>query len=1013
MIVMILKIKKIFTLLMLSICLIIFTNNIFAISLNIDSFQVRTDSYNFYDNVQQGNYYDNVDLKMNFSIDQLLSNNNYLPVLLNSKIYGLLPNGQIVLIDVMPTMHHNIYSTNIEEYFSNNLFYLDPSFAAYMISLNINSLDNSYSDVDYAYIFSDYTIYENFYDEDYFEDFEDSENPNSNEDDDLPDDEFEDDFSLSGVQDFYLDEDEKEDYKLYLKNNSDEELQIISITTNEPTRLDVEDIDYSEFINSDSTATITLELLSDTVSSDYTGELEINVMARYLEQDDISKTYVSNYHIEDEDSQNTSDCSDLEIDNSRFTINDNFISNLEIILINESDDYYFELDEVNIESDSILETKVVNFTEEIDEESNGVINLEVISDDISNNTTRTIELEIEGYFKRENRDSEKCRISKNLRINVEDNSSNEDNSTSQTNCNNLILFTPSIIQEENTIKNYNKNKGFFVINNSNKEFTITNLIISDNTSKSTLSKNISSTKIYANSDLSLDFDLQTNEITNNLIYSKANVSISGTFSDGSICNALDTKQNFDLSIVSSEDKCSKIGLRSKIITTGNNTITLFNNSDLSFYVTDFLEANKFNLESNVNSVQHTIEKNKTKDVSVGFSGNGSLELKLNGVFSDGTNCSFSETRSGIFASTNISEIDFAANIDNCSFQLEVPSYLEIDDSYETINLNFKNLSVNGGKITLIGNGVVVNPSIIYLDGQDDFQKNIVISNFYEPESVFYNVKLNGCETKTDFTNLEEKIDVSKRIYFVSYPNLLKPSSKLVVVDLEINNSYNTKQNIKLKVSGFPSSWTIESKDVLLNERTSNTLNYSFYIDDLNNSKKYNGYIEIYKNNLKINSVPLTVDLTKPTKELIMKSSLSKLNSLENTYALELFINNKSNSSKEYVVDFNLDGNYVVEGNKEINLLADENKTIEYKIVTFALLKDSSVIDVIIKDKVSGEELESSELVYTLENNVGLTGFLVFNSLLTEIGLAIVLIIIIISIIIQIKKNKISKNKPKI
>jgi hypothetical protein len=1007
-----LKINKILLFIFLIFCLIIFTNNISAISLNIDSFQIRTDSFDFFANTQQGNYYDNVDLRVNFYLDQLPNNYNYVPILVRPKIYGLLPNGQSVLVDVLPTTHYNIYSTNMEQYVSNNLFYLYPNYVAYMIALNINSLDNLYFDQSYAYVIVDHTIYENSYIEDYFEDFQNIDDNNDTKEID----DFYDDFSLSGLKDIYLDEDETKNYKLYITNHSDKTLQIISVTTSEPTRLDIKSIDHLEFVNSNSKENIIIKLLSETVSNDYVGDLTINVVARYLAQNDIYKYYNFNYHIEDESSKNTSNCSDLDIENYRFEINDNSITNKEIIIENKSDDYYFEINKVSIEEDPILNINIIDFKEEIQKNNNGYINLEIVSEDVLYNSFRNLELEIEGYFKRENREPKKCKFSQNLRINVINDTSNQELINNTEDCSNIIVFVPDIIQEENTIKNYNKNKGFFVINNSNKEFTIRNLIINDNTNLAKLTKNTIPDKIYANSDVSLDFDLQTNEITNNYNFSKASISVIGTFLDGTICNSNDIKKYFDLAIVSLENKCSKIGIQSKIINSRENTITLFNNTDMDFYVNDFLKTNNYNLEYNISSTQHTINKENTKDINVGFLGNGILELKISGTFSDGTSCLFNETISGIFTSSNISKANFSRNLDNCLFQLEVPSYLEIDDSYETINLNFINLSSNGGKITIIGNGAVINPSIIYLDGEDNFQKSLVISNFSDPKSVFYKVQLNGCETKTDFTNLEEKINISERINFITYPNLIKPSSKIVNLNLEINNSYNTTQEIIIKLSGFPQTWNIPKKDIILDSRNSTTLNYNFYIDDINISKKYNGYIEIYKNNLKINSVPLTIDLTKPSEELIIKSNLNKSNDFNNIYILELYLENKSNSYKEYIVDFNLNDDYIIEGNKEINLLVNENKTIEYKIVSQTLLKDNSKINLIIKDKISGEQLESKDVIYKEEKkeNAGLTGFLIFNSFLADIVFIIILIIVLIIIIINIiSKIKTHKNKNKI
>ena len=315
-------------------------------------------------------------------------------------------------------------------------------------------------------------------------------------------------------------------------------------------------------------------------------------------------------------------------------------------------------------------------------------------------------------------------------------------------------------------------------------------------------------------------------------------------------------------------------------------------------------------------------------------------------------------------------------------------------------------------------GAVVDPSIIYLDGYDDFTRALTLSNFNNPTYVIYNVRLNGCQEKIYTTKLTSSVSQDKKIMITSSPSVITPTKNRTLTNVSILNTYNTEKNITLKLAGLPDTWKIYENDSIMNidlvnsqtrskdrytigSNQTKTIYFGIVIPENEIKTKYNAYFELYESNVLVSKTQVTIDLTPVLSDVeIISKSLIMINDFENAYNLKITLKNNSSFSKDLEILFKVDENTVIDGEKLFTMYADSNKTIEYKIVTKTKLKDgdnSIAFDII--DKQSGKLIESDSATYSAIDNKrkGLTAFFTFSTVSGTVGL-IVLIIIILLII---------------
>lgn len=981
---------KIFLLMFCLVLLLSFTKDVSASNLYIDAALVSTDSFPGYLNVQYGSYYDNINLRVGLRLGSIPTGYSSVPIIVSPKVYGITSSGSSVHLYTVPNIYYYVGAPTYHEYVIPNVYYLQPNYSSYKVVTYARPIySTSYvQQTSYVYVDPTVTIPPSILDPPYQP--EDPTPPTPT------------DYYLSGQRDIYFDEYQDYTYNLRIVNNSNQPLSLVSIQTTNPARLDVRGINYSSTVSPNSTGYATIRLRSSGVSSDYTGSFEISVVGKYGNNPDIHRTYNVTYHIYDEYSTNHGNCRDISLDERySFVFEDNKVYVKDLIINNDSRDYDFEITNISLQDLSSVKTKIISYPETIYRRNTGTIKTEYLIENINHNINTSVRLEIEGKLTRTGSYSRNCNITETVRLNLRNTTTPETPSTS---CSSIQIFAPNILQQGNDSKQYTIDNGFFIKNNTNQKFNIDNISITTTTNKATTTRTTTTNNIYAESTMPLIFTINTQEVPSSLS-ERLTIRVNGRFDDNTYCNFSDISKTVDFKITGPEDKCSKVNLSSKIITQGRNEISLSNNTNETFYVESFLINNKHNLDATIVNHQQTVYKNDITNVPINFSGTGSLEILFKGRFADGYVCEYRDTSAGLF---NAQKTDYSFDESNdCLINLNIPNNFQIKDLIEHLDFSFINNTLKGGRIIITGQGLVVSPTVVSFSGLESFNETLTLSNYNNPKTINYTVLLTGCDPQNFITNVSEIVDFSQRLEVLSYPQRITPQDKEVTFSLVLKNNFSYNEDITIKLAGFPNTWNIQDKRVVIPSRDTQTISLSMTIDELSENKEYSGFIEAYKFNELVFKKPLVIDLFKEASEKIDVSyTLKQIENLKNAYSLVLTINNTAGTDKALSVNFiesdSLKDSLVIEGPLQIDLSENEIKNIEYKIVSpKELFLNDLKINVV--DKETNTILEEIVVIPERTSLPFLTGFFSLGS--TQNILLLLIVIVVIIVVVNVNKKK--------
>ena len=439
-----------------------------------------------------------------------------------------------------------------------------------------------------------------------------------------------------------------------------------------------------------------------------------------------------------------------------------------------------------------------------------------------------------------------------------------------------------------------------------------------------------------------------------------------------------------------ETSCDDISLYAMDISQAENSTDYFseddgfyvsNNSDRTFTITSLsLNDNSSFVSISNLSYSKTITSRDTsslnftlKTINVNTTEYSRGTLSVAGRFSDGRTCSSSNIGVKYFdisvnnstsgTTTNNASTNNSSNLSgsSCSIDIIAPSTISVNNSQESLNVSFKNYTSKNGRIEITSNGLTTNPSVIFLSGFDNFSQNITLSNFNNPTSVTYTAYLNGCSSKSTFTNIINNISESDRITLVSYPTFISPLSNNINISVNVNNSFNVSKNVTLKLAGFPSNFSSSPKSITLSPHSTKQVDLELSIPQNAQKIDYQGYIELYSGSLLVNKYPITLSLSPAKSEITIISSSKQSSTQDRTYTITLTLRNNTSNIQESIVDFGLSDTYVIDGEKNIYLLPNEEITKIYKVVSPTRLREDKVLDIKIKDKTTNKELANEKI----------------------------------------------------
>lgn len=910
--------------LMLIFSVILFSSVVFSYTIGFDYAEVRTTSYPTYLPYQYASYYDTIDLRYGIYGSGISSPVN---IVVSPKVYGINLSGQRVFVHNIQTQSFLMQPYGVYTYAYNPMFYFDPAYQVYEVVLDLQSLDGQYYTSTNTYIYASGSSGNNT---------PPPQTPPSNVVSC-------DDFSISGFSDIYLQEDKRDYYNIYIVNSINKPLTItsVSITPQNPINLDIENISYPYTISGYQTRSAEVKLFADTVSSNYTGYFDVEVVGKY-ENLTCSKTYNVRYRINNALLGNNASCNDIKIMDNYFTLSSNESKNVEINIENRSLDYYFEVNDIKIKkpSNSIVTANIRNNLYRIYEDSFKTLNINLRADSTTLYKTENLTLEIEGYLKRDNREDRRCKINQTISVRVSPTSS-----TQTTNeCKDVSIFTRNITQKEGTTESYSKDSGFYILNNSNKKFVITGVNYQDNTSNANILSKAIDYNVYPLSFNSLNFDLITSNITSNSS-SKANIFIQGYFENGASCNYSDIKSEFNIAITKEDDMCYNVGIKDSSFKEGNNFITVYNNTAVDFSVNDVISQKNQNTKVNVPVKAFVIPKNSQKTISVGANGIGSFELLLKGQFSNGKSCDYMQTNSGYFSSEgyNFSE-------KTCNFDFTYPNvkYVSLDSDF--VEFTFKNLTNKSGVIKLSATGAVIEDPLINFSAYADISKRVYLKNIKNPKIVLYTVDIYGCPPVSYFTNLYPySQNIEGDVSFITYTSNISSIEDRLLSSLTLKNNSSRNESVEVKFAGFPNNFTFVTTDeflskdiftfsqhkesILINPNSSKNINFGVIVPSSAENIKYNGYIEVYSSSRLILREAFSIDRTITKEGLVVNTSLEALDLKKNKVLLSFEFENNLDKKRSLYLSFEDENSFSLEGDRTI-VIGPNSQVIKSYTVTY-------------------------------------------------------------------------------
>ncbi|HRT02364.1 MAG TPA: hypothetical protein P5513_00235 [Candidatus Diapherotrites archaeon] len=385
-------------------------------SINVSNVQVKSDTYTSFENVNYANYNENIDVKINVDVSGDIGES--IPIYATLYIIGILPNGTKEVSLVSPTNLFYVSSNSTFEYDYDNLFVFKTKYVGYEIKLDISYNNNTLTDSGSAYV---YLIGQSSFPSDV---------------DDVPNNTLPphncSGFYVSGPSTIYLDEDDDASYSFSIINLSNTNLIIDSIDVSDADELDIDDISFPDIVSANSTGHAHLDLFADTVSSDDSGSFEINVIGV---SNGVSCTDVFsvNYHIDNQEHENSASCSDISYDNVSFSIDEDDSKFVYLNITNESLDYVYEIEEIEIDDGEYVFASVSNPPSIIDEDSTEKIKLNLSSDFVSSDTIEHLDLYVRGHFTRPGYEDKTCNKHIDVSIKVLNSSSIHISSPSSSN----------------------------------------------------------------------------------------------------------------------------------------------------------------------------------------------------------------------------------------------------------------------------------------------------------------------------------------------------------------------------------------------------------------------------------------------------------------------------------------------------------------------------------------------------------------------------------------------------
>jgi len=343
----------------------------------------------------------------------------------------------------------------------------------------------------------------------------------------------------------FLDESDRETVVFSIRNRANDNFIVEDVDVfDNSTFLSIGTIDFDSFIREDNNEDLSIDLVSNSVTSDREVSVTIDIRGQFENGEDCSfseierETFRVRIDNDGGTGNNNGVCSDIDVITRTVTMDESDTENVSFEIRNNGNDEFRIIDVDVSESSSFLSVSNIDWDNLINEDDEGNLEFDLRSTSVSSDRTDTVEIEIRGEFA----DGEDCSFSEigreTFRVEIDNGGG-----TSSGVCSDIDLTVSNVTVPENT-----KRTHFVTIDNDNsRDFTITNISVTDNSSYFSVDVQDEPNRIDAGDSERIELEIDADSVTTDRTGS-AEVRVSGRYSNGTTCSSTSIKQNFNVTV---------------------------------------------------------------------------------------------------------------------------------------------------------------------------------------------------------------------------------------------------------------------------------------------------------------------------------------------------------------------------------------------------------------------------------------------------------------------------------
>jgi len=573
------------------------------------------------------------------------------------------------------------------------------------------------------------------------------------------------------TDDITIESDDKEAFFFRIYNYSDEDFYIFQANVwRESGRYDISIVDYGGTVEEGGFEWITIEVESERVNNDSTGQSYIELRGQFDNGDYCGFGNIDDFYfdvtVEEGGTTGDVDCGNIEIKANNIHVDESSREIVSFTIENDTDED-FDLQGLELEeSSSYFDVEVYSKPSEIRAGESATFRLRIDSERVSSNKQGTVTVEARGRFE----GGEYCSLSE---INEERFTVYVDNSGSTTptdDCDEIEIDVSDVFIDEDSTRTVS----FRIRNRDNDDFEVKGITLDESSSYFSARVTTKPLWVRAYDDAIFKVRIESDNVSSDR-QGDVTVQVKGEFEDGEYCGYSDvTEEEFTVFVdnegsggTSPSTECEDVTLNASTVrvekdTTKYATIFLENDNDEDFlidYVSVFDSSTNFQAEENgyakkVPAFGSSYINVKIRAYEYAETCSEDVFVVVKGHFQGEQECYLFDNEIDVFSviieekqpDPAFPDPDFTG--DCTYFSLIVPNNLQIENS-GTVPITIDNRTGERATVRLYGPGLTLQPQLISVPRYTLVSEKISVSSTLNETSLTYTIDALGCnQSKT-------------------------------------------------------------------------------------------------------------------------------------------------------------------------------------------------------------------------------------------------------------------------